>query len=440
VNAKTDVRYWQERVFKPRSVRGGGMVVVELSSYHVRFMHASKRLALNLHTANRREAAERARERYQFLIANGWERSLAKYQAAEQRASEGPAKTILTVGDYLEAVRGQSELSPVTIESYAKPFRSIVADIMHIRGTKKRFDYRAGGHQKWLAQVHAVSLANITSDKIRAWKRKRIAGAKDEIARRRITVSTNSILRRARALFSRRNVLQHLQGLPAPLPFDGLSIERITSKFHGCGVEPRELLRAAMEELGEKEPETLKAFLLSLTLGLRRREVDLLEWQSFDFQSATLRILPTRWYQLKTAESAASLPLEPEILALFRAWKAKATGPFVVESERKPKAVTYQWYRCQPVFDSLLAWLRAKGVQGNKPLHALRKLYGSMLAELHGIHVAAAGLRHADIRTTSEFYADRTLKLTPGFGSVLSGALIESFPSPVASPRKQAQS
>jgi integrase len=64
--------------------------------------------------------------------------------------------------------------------------------------------------------------------------------------------------------------------------------------------------------------------LLAITLGLRRGEIDLLEWQSFDFVAGTLRIMPTKWYQLKTNESASELPVEPKILELFRGWRARA--------------------------------------------------------------------------------------------------------------------
>src|SRR6516164_10510359 len=117
-----------------------------------------------------------------------------------------------------------------------------------------------------------------------------------------------------------------------------------------------------------------------MTLGLRRREIDLLEWQSFDFVVGTLRIMPTKWYQLKTNESSAELPVEPEILELFRGWRARSTSEFVLESERVPKSVSYQHYRCEETFQSLLDWLREKGVQGGKPLHALRKMYGAALA------------------------------------------------------------
>src|SRR5262249_20683149 len=112
----------------------------------------------------------------------------------------------------------------------------------------------------------------------------------------------------------------------------------------------------------------------------------------------------------------------------FRGWRARATGEFILESGRPPKSVDYQHYRCEETFQALLGWLRARGVQGHKPLHTMRKLYGSALADLHGLHAASSGLRHADIRTTSAFYADRRVKVTPGFGSAISGAAVTPFP------------
>jgi integrase len=288
------------------------------------------------------------------LIGNGWPDFLAKYRGKE--TPQAPAN--LTVGQYLDAVRTQTELSPITIEGYAKRFRQIVAAVANIQGNKSRFDYRKSGYHAWLGAVHAVPLATITPDKIREWKKRFIDSAgKNEIKRRSRTTSCNSILRQARSLFSRRNVIDKLKiALPAPLPFDGVSVERRTdTKFYGCGVDPRELLRDAAAELGTDEPDEFKAFLLALVLGLRRREADLLEWTSFDFVAGTLRIQPTRWYKLKTNESAAVLPVEPVFLALFRAWRAKATSEFVIESPRPPKSVAYQRYRCQEIFDGLLA-------------------------------------------------------------------------------------
>ncbi|HET9373893.1 MAG TPA: tyrosine-type recombinase/integrase [Chthoniobacterales bacterium] len=430
MTGKGDIRYWQKRVRKTSS-RGS-----KNAFYSVQLQHAGRRMELSLGTPNQIEAAARAKERYLFLIGNGWPAFVAKYRTKEAP----PAPTTLTLGQYLDAVRIQTELQPGTIEGYAKKLRQVVAEIMSIKTRKPRFDYRKCGYQEWINAVHAVPLASITPDKVREWKKRFIDSAgKDEIKRRSRTVSCNSMLRQARSLFSRRNVLDKLKiQLPTPLPFEGVNVERRTdTKFYGCGVDPQTLLRDAAAELGTNRSEEFKAFLLALVLGLRRREADLLEWESFDFRAGTLRIQPTQWYKLKTNESAAVLPVEPEILALFRGWRAKTSRQFVIESERAPKGVSYQWYRCQEVFDSLLAWLRAKGVQGQKPFHALRKLFGSTMAELHGIHVASASLRHADISTTTQFYSDRTLKLTAGFGAVLSAP---EAPTPFPKPKPSASS
>jgi integrase len=419
---KGDIRYWQRRVRKTGS-RGSENVF-----YSVQLQYAGRRMELSLGTANQAEAAARAKDQYLFLVSNGWPEFLAKYRARETPL----APATLTIGQYLDAVRTQTELSPVTVEGYAKKLRQIVADIMSVNASKARYDYRKGGYHQWLGAVHAVPLVSVTPDRIREWKKRFIEKAgKNELRRRSRTVSCNSMIRQARSLFSRKNVLDKLNiALPAPLPFDGVSVERRTdTKFYGCGVDPRNLLRDAAAELGNEHPEEFKAFLLALVLGLRRREADLLEWESFDFATGTLRIQATRWYKLKTNESAAVLPVEPEFLALFRGWRAKATSEFVIESDRAPKSVSYQWYRCQETFNALLAWLRAKGVQGQKPFHQLRKLFGSELAQRHGIHVASASLRHADISTTTQFYSDRTVKLTAGFGAVFSqGEAATPFP------------
>jgi integrase len=432
--SKNDVRYWQARVRKAGNN----------AFYSVPIQRAGKRMELSLGTANLFDAAARAKERYLFLIVNGWDAFLAKYRPDHSLAKRLEPKRNVTVGEYIDAVRLQTELNPKTIDDYAQCFRRILSDIFAIKRTQKRFDYRKGGNGKWLEKIHAIRLADITPEKIRAWKKKFVEQAgKDEVMRRRYAVSCNSFLRRARALFSQRNVINRLKGLelPAVLPFDDIPVERVTSKFYGvAGIEPKTLLRDALGELGTKRPEELKAFLLALVFGLRRKEADLLEWQSFDFANATLRIMPTKWFRPKTNESLGTLPVESEFLPLFQGWKARAKTDFVIESDRQPQAFSYQWYRCEAVFDSLLDWLREKGVTSQRPFHTLRKMYGSALNDLHGIHAASSGLRHSDIRTASEHYADSRVKLTAGFGSVLSAPSVTPFPDPSTSsnPTEQA--
>jgi hypothetical protein len=60
---------------------------------------------------------------------------------------------------------------------------------------------------------------------------------------------------------------------------------------------------------------------------------------------------------------------------------------------------------------------------------------GAVLAKLHGIHAASSGLRHADLRTTSESYADRTVKVTTGLGGAVLGPPAVLTLSSAMSPR-----
>jgi integrase len=289
---------------------------------------------------------------------------------------------------------------------------------------KANYNKYRGGYQAWIAAVEALPMSLITPEKVRIWKKAYIDKAgRDELARRRRIGSVNSYIRRAKCLFSKKI---KLKSVAIASPFEDVTLERRTdTKFYGAGVDPVNLLRAALGELSGERVEELKAFLLGLTLGLRRKEIDLLEWQSFNFVTGTLQIMPTQWHALKTHESAAELPVEPEILELFKGWRARATGPFVIECNRPPQPshpVDYDYYRCNPVFKALLQWLRQQGVQGAKPIHTLRKMFGSALCDLHGLHAASSGLRHADLATTASFYVDRRARVTPGFGQVLSGA------------------
>jgi integrase len=430
---KHSKRYWQDRVYKPEITRADG-ARDQSPNFAVRLSHAGRSMRLSLGTPNGAAAADLAREMFVFLTANGWVSFLAKYRSptpAPPAPSTSPGrKGNPTVGEYLAAVRAESDLSRKTFDNYAGRLRFIVSQLFETVGKAKRHDYRTGGTANWVSAIDAVPLEHVTSDKIRAWKKWYVDQAgRDEVLRRQRTVSVNSYLRQARALFSKRNVLSKLRSieLPEKLPFDGVALEkRVDQKFYGAGIDPMALVRAAMIELSD---EPLKAFLLAITLGLRRREVDMLEWQSFDFTTATLRIIPTKWYALKTHESAAELPIEPEILELFRGWRARATGEFVIESDRAPKSVNYQHYRCEETFQSLLQWLRSKGVQGQKPFHVLRKLYGSALNDQHGIAAASSGLRHADIRTTVSFYTDRRVRVTTGFGAAAtSSASVTELP------------
>ena len=97
----------------------------------------------------------------------------------------------------------------------------------------------------------------------------------------------------------------------------------------------------------------------------------------------------------------------------LRQYKAKATSDFVVEGRliNTPYKNTYQ-YRCDRHFKALIAWLRGRGIEDPKPLHALRKEFGSEMIRVAGVYEASRQLRHSDIRTTTNHYAYKKNRAT----------------------------
>jgi integrase len=201
---------------------------------------------------------------------------------------------------------------------------------------------------------------------------------------------------------------------------EGVDFEPRQSMKYRSEIDVEKLIAQARQELEHDDPEAYKVFLLAVGLGLRRKEIDLLEWPSFRWNENTVRIEPTRYFHPKSEDSIADLPVDPELMDVFRKYHAGTKGSFVIRSRRPPLPPRpHQYFRCDPIFDRLVVWLRKDGLHGNKPLHTLRKEYGSLLTRTYGIHAASRALRHADLRTTSEHYSDSTARATPGVGRLL---------------------
>jgi integrase len=170
----------------------------------------------------------------------------------------------------------------------------------------------------------------------------------------------------------------------------------------------------------ELPQEQLKIFLLATMAGLRRNEIDKLQWSAFRWNEEVIRIEETEHFAPKSSDGAGDVPVDKELLAIFRGWYAKATDAFVIEANSEARsATTYAHYRAQPDFDALTVWLRAQGVTAIKPLHELRKEFGSQLCAKYGIYAASRMLRHADIRVTAQHYLDTKERTPIGFGNLL---------------------
>jgi integrase len=411
--SKTDVRYWQAKVFRRETTVNGKRYVSP--EWSARFQHDGQRRYLPLGTPNKAAAAAKARDMYIALRSRGWG-ALDHPRPVERKDGSG-----CSVGEFLQAVQATSSVRPRTVAGYSASLRQIVSDIFGYSNSKAKYDYRKGGQEKWRKEVEAVSLGEVTAERIQDWKKSFLAKAgKGVIAQRRAKVSVNSIMRQARSLFSPKLLRRLKLSLPNPLPFSGIEFEPRQTMKYQSKIDVLGLVQDARKELAGTTLESYKIFLLAVTVGLRRKEIDLLEWSSFRWNDCLIRIQPTDWFHPKSEESLADLPVEPEVMELFRQYHTRGSGRFVIKCRRPPQPRTsQQYYRCAPHFDKLIEWLRDHGVDGNKPLHTLRKEYGSLITQAHGIYAASRALRHTDLRTTSEHYVDSRSRATPGLGHLL---------------------
>jgi integrase len=399
--------YWRRRLRKqPHS-----------PNWFVEISARGLRRKLSLETPNKENASARARDIYQIARAIGWDAVQAKY-----RPKAAEAKTNLSVGQFIALAESVASADGATLRGYVAALRRIVSDSFGLDPGKKKFDPHGGGHQEWVQRVDAVKLANLTPQKIQQWKRSFLSSAaQDPISQRSAKTSVNTYLRQARSLFSRK-IVKHLAGvsLPDPLPFSEVEFEARQSLKYRPTFDIQTLISKAKDELAIRDPEAFKVFLLAAMVGLRRKEIDLLEWDSFLWEAGVVRVQATKHFDAKTEDSLGDVSVDIELLEVFRDYRSRATSPFVIESVGQPKpGISYWHYRCQEVFESLVRWLRQNGVKGNKPLHTLRKEFGSQVCALHGVHAASRQLRHANITITNMFYTDARKRALSGLGYLL---------------------
>lgn len=403
--SKADARYWMV---------GKRLALHDSANYSIQIYKQGHRVWFPLGTPNKKTAAAKAAEIYAVIMAQGWQAALDRYKPSAPARPDSA-----TVGDLIRTATSVSSARPESLAAYTKAFRLIVSEIAGIDGDGKggKHDFHRGGVATWRANVDLVPLAAVTPAKVLAWKNIRLRKAgSDPLVKRHATVTVNSLIRNARTLFAlkTRPFIAQQINLPAPLPFDGVSLEKApTSRYHSK-MDPRALLSAAREELPEVDLEVFKILVLALVCGLRRAEIDSLLWRNIDFPSAILRVEVSEYRDLKSEGSTGEIALDPDTVALLRGWRAKApAGVFVIESTASHKRTRLGSYRCNSIFGRAISWLKSKGINDQKPIHTLRKEIGAIIATEHGIYAASRYLRHSDVHVTSSYYADLKERVTP---------------------------
>ncbi len=422
IHSKAHVEFWKRRLVKRHYLRQGHKV--EIPDWQVRVSHSGKQRFINLRTTNKAAAANKARDIYFYLIANGWDATNDKFRPQDDFKSK---KSDCTVGDFLAEIKAKTGIKDKTLKEYAKNFRQIVAEIHRIVGEKEKHDYIKGGREMWLSKIESVKLSKITPEKVQQWKVAYISKAgKNPMKQESAKATVNKIIRNAKSLFSKK-VLRFIElELPKPLPFDDIEFEKEGSHRFHSEIDPELLLVMARSELSEDKPEQYKILLLALLAGLRRNEIDKLEWSSVAFDSKVIRIQTTRYFQPKSEDSVGEVEVDPELIDILREYYPHSKGSFVINSGVEPKIGLYfSQYRCDKDFKALNKWLRSKEITANNPLHSLRKEFGSLINAKAGIFEASRALRHSSTQVTERHYLDSKRRVTAGLGHLLKKSPLE---------------
>ncbi|MFT5470263.1 MAG: integrase [Verrucomicrobiales bacterium] len=424
-----DQDYWKERLFHASYSHGGQKR--ETKDWCIRIQHAGHREIFNLGTPNKAPAASRAKQRYDFLLAHGWEAARAEFKHEAEKERVAAKNAALTIGQYIELTEEiATGLGARTIHTYGACLRRLVADM-----TGRPFQPKEA--EKWKAAIDRTPLDKISATAVEKWKAARLKKCdgnpkKEETAK----TTMNSILRQCRALFGRKFVPKLREDgvvLPDPLPFANVDLfkEDTSAKFRHT-VDPAALVRAAAEELAapqrddeppedyENRSQKFLAFLLCFAAGLRKREADTLEWSAVEFENGLIRIQKTEFFKPKTNASAKPVTLDAETVEMLRGFRARyPEDRFVLRSKLMPKpSAAYAYYRAEKTWVALADWLRDHGVDDEKPVHHLRKAITAIVAKKFGIFAAQRHARHTTPAVTARFYSDSEESVAPGIGDL----------------------
>ena len=422
---KNHADYWKPRLFRNTYQHDGE--VVQCGNLAVKLQHRGQRETFSLKSGNRDMAAREAKEIFTFALANGMAAAVAKFKPEVTQRVESP-----TLGQFLAEIKAKAGLRPKTFKAYANALRKIVADSFGIDGGKAKFDYRSGGHAAWIARIESIRLDALTPAKVQAWKVSTLEEARPSPvqlmhARRNV----NSFIRQAKSLFSSK-ATRFLSGinLPNPLPFAGIAFEKPGSMRYQSRIDCHALVVAARNELAVQHPEQYKIFLLAIGAGLRKAEIDTLTWRQIDWQNQTIWIGATDHFTPKTEDSQGTVDVDTGVLDELRRLMPQSQGDFVLASSLLPRpSADHQFYRASREFDELNRWLRSKGVTAQKPLHELRKEFGSLVCQQAGIFAASTQLRHGDIRVTASYYVDKKQRVTVRLEGLINQSGVKLVPA-----------
>ena len=413
--AKNPSRYsagfWRDRIYRPKYAAKGSSHYTEVAEWFARIQHGGRREAVGLKTNNKEEAAQNAANLYESNRSNGWDKALIEFDPGRYAP-----RSAATVGGFILGLEPLFSGRPATWYHYTYSLRKIAYEIANGQqeSNASKFD---PFNKPWQKAADKIKLSVVTPQAIQSWKRdcKERAG-QDELEQLAANRNINSFMASARILFGKKMMrLLDQNHLEKPLsnPFEGVIFENEGSK------------------------KAWKTIWLGQGAGLRRAEIDNLRKDHIDYNRLVIRVSNTPFFRTKTESSEGVVNVDQSMLDELKKY-LNGNGPYVIDSEVPPTSrKSRRHYRCQDTFERVVKWLRAHGVDEVKPLHTLRKEFGSIINAQSDIHTACGQLRQSNIRTTSAIYADNRRISTVPMGALLRGKPTKGTEEPEAKARPE---
>ena len=415
---KTHANYWKSRLEHRTYTRDGK--TFEVAEWSVRIHFTGIRKSFDLETANKEEAATKARDIYLSILARGWSATVNEL-APQLVPLVVMGSDSATVGEFLAEVERTANLKPKTFRYYSQCLRQFAAYVEGVKSDASRFDYRKGGATAWRQQVELTPLSALTPAAAADYKMVRLKRAGSD-PRRKLEVnrSFNSWLRNTKSLFTEAIICQPNFRVKVPkfkVPdgqrgerevywFEAVDFERPGSmKFQSpAGVTYEALVTQARDELRAENPEAYKLFLLCLCAGLRRGEADVCMWTQLNGDDNSIQIEANKYIEPKHG-SGGTVYVDPSLMKELLSFRGPAQDGFVVDSRLEWKATTYRRYRCEPHWETLTEGWRATALTRKKcprTAETFRRLHCE--AKRHFRWERA--LRHSTIQMAASHYTD----------------------------------
>ncbi len=313
----------------------------------VRFQHQGKRTCRSLGTADYRQAQQRAKALMTSVRQAGWA------SATVMPTSHGTISIEDLIERYHRAAVSRG-LRPRSIAHAKKDLRRVARE------------------------TGARRLAGLTPTALQSWIQD--CGLKP--------ITLRAVLKNAGSVFARMT-LQSMGMTDLQNPFGRLIRPKVDREPFSAPA--RTWITGLMADgIGALKGDVQKAFVLALGCGLRWGEITSLTWDN---------VLPNGVRVLASLAKGRRQRVVP---------MAKSVGNVLKACKGQGRVIGGEVWE---IHERLCKWLRQRGVKDAKPVHYLRKCYGSLAVADHGVFVASKLLGHSSITLTASTYAGQVDKL-----------------------------